>query len=65
MESVLMRVHKKFKAFVEEMTSQKPELSGIKATELISRHKNSVELKQDIINYNLKEDKRWETIKEE
>ena len=57
-----MRVHKRFKAFIEEMTNQKPELSGIKATELISRHKNAVELKQDIINYDLKQDKRGITF---
>lgn len=53
-----MRVSKKFKAWIEEITNQKPELSGIKATELITRHNKSVELKQDILNYDLGEERR-------
>lgn len=57
-----MRVHKRFKAWIEEMTKQKGELSGIKATELITRHKGATELKQDILNYDLEQDKRGITF---
>ena len=52
-----MRVHVRFKDWTEKIKKNNPELSSVKITELITRHKDSEELKLDLSNYSLRENR--------
>jgi hypothetical protein len=48
---VLMRVHKDFKKWCEDIQKRNPELTLIKITKLLVKHNSSEVIRGDIIDY--------------